>query len=41
MHVGANPTDRSTLDANALKTIICDIQAHGYQLVALTDLLRR
>jgi peptidoglycan/xylan/chitin deacetylase (PgdA/CDA1 family) len=40
MHVGSNPTDRSTLDANALKTIIRDIRARGYQLVALADLLR-
>jgi peptidoglycan/xylan/chitin deacetylase (PgdA/CDA1 family) len=41
MHVGANPTDGSTLDANALKTIIQDVRARGYQLVTLADLRAR
>ena len=36
MHVGANPTDHTTLDANALKTIINRIRARGYSLVTLT-----
>ncbi len=35
MHVGANPTDASTLDADALPTIISEIEHRGYQLVAL------
>jgi hypothetical protein len=36
MHVGSNPNDGSTLDADALPTIIHDIRRHGYLLVALT-----
>ena len=36
MHVGANPTDHTTLDANALKTIINRIRARGYSFVTLT-----
>ena len=35
MHVGANPTDASTLDADALPTIISEIEQRGYELVAL------
>jgi peptidoglycan/xylan/chitin deacetylase (PgdA/CDA1 family) len=35
MHVGANPHDHSTLDADALPGIISAIRAHGYQFVAL------
>jgi peptidoglycan/xylan/chitin deacetylase (PgdA/CDA1 family) len=39
MHVGANPTDGTTLDADALRTIIDRIQARGYTFVTLSDLL--
>jgi peptidoglycan/xylan/chitin deacetylase (PgdA/CDA1 family) len=35
MHVGANPNDHSTLDADALPEIIRTIRAHGYQFVTL------
>ena len=35
MHVGANPTDHSTLDADALATIISGIRRRGYTLVTL------
>jgi len=35
MHVGANPADHSTLDADALPRIIDAIRAHGYQFVTL------
>ncbi len=41
MHVGANPADGSTLDANALKTIIHDVRVRGYQFVTLADLRAR
>jgi peptidoglycan/xylan/chitin deacetylase (PgdA/CDA1 family) len=37
MHVGANPHDHSTLDADALPGIISAIHAHGYQFVALNQ----
>jgi peptidoglycan/xylan/chitin deacetylase (PgdA/CDA1 family) len=37
MHVGANPNDHSTLDADALPAIISAIRAHGYRFVTLTD----
>jgi peptidoglycan/xylan/chitin deacetylase (PgdA/CDA1 family) len=36
MHVGANPTDGSTLDADALPTIIRLIKQRGYTFVALS-----
>jgi peptidoglycan/xylan/chitin deacetylase (PgdA/CDA1 family) len=36
MHVGANPDDHSTLDADALPRIIDAIRAHGYGFAALT-----
>ena len=39
MHVGSNPTDRSTLDADALPTIIRDIRRRGYIFVALPGYL--
>jgi peptidoglycan/xylan/chitin deacetylase (PgdA/CDA1 family) len=39
MHVGANPTDRTTLDADALRTIIDQIRARGYDFVTLSDLV--
>jgi peptidoglycan/xylan/chitin deacetylase (PgdA/CDA1 family) len=35
MHVGSHPTDRSTLDADALATVIREIRARGYTLVDL------
>jgi peptidoglycan/xylan/chitin deacetylase (PgdA/CDA1 family) len=35
MHVGANPGDHSTLDADALPTIIRAIRARGYRFVTL------
>jgi peptidoglycan/xylan/chitin deacetylase (PgdA/CDA1 family) len=40
MHVGANPNDHSTLDADALRTVIEDVQARGYAFVTLADLLQ-
>jgi peptidoglycan/xylan/chitin deacetylase (PgdA/CDA1 family) len=35
MHVGANPADHTTLDADALATIIERVRRRGYRLVAL------
>jgi peptidoglycan/xylan/chitin deacetylase (PgdA/CDA1 family) len=37
MHVGANPHDQSTLDADALPGIIGAIRARGYRFVALNQ----
>jgi peptidoglycan/xylan/chitin deacetylase (PgdA/CDA1 family) len=37
MHVGANPDDHSTLDADALPAIISAIRARGYRFVTLGD----
>ncbi len=39
MHCGSNPTDHSTLDANALPAVISQLRARGYQFVTL-DALR-
>jgi peptidoglycan/xylan/chitin deacetylase (PgdA/CDA1 family) len=39
MHVGANPTDHSTLDADALEKIIDAVRARGYQLVTVPTYL--
>ncbi len=39
MHCGSNPDDHSTLDANALPTVIQRLQARGYSFVTL-DALR-
>jgi peptidoglycan/xylan/chitin deacetylase (PgdA/CDA1 family) len=39
MHVGANPHDHSTLDADALRGIIRAIRARGYRFVTLTQYL--
>ena len=39
MHVGSNPTDGSTLDANALATLIREIRRRGYTFVTLTQYL--
>jgi peptidoglycan/xylan/chitin deacetylase (PgdA/CDA1 family) len=38
MHLGANPTDHTTLDAAALPTVIDRIRAQGYQFVTLQSL---
>jgi peptidoglycan/xylan/chitin deacetylase (PgdA/CDA1 family) len=38
MHVGANPNDNTTLDADALRTIIDQIRARGYSFVTLSSL---
>lgn len=38
-HVGANPTDSTTLDADALPQIIADLSAQGYRFVTLEALL--
>jgi peptidoglycan/xylan/chitin deacetylase (PgdA/CDA1 family) len=37
MHVGANPHDHSTLDADALHGIITAIRARGYRFTTLTE----
>ncbi len=39
MHVGSNPNDGSTLDANALASVIGSIKAAGYSFVTLDALL--
>jgi peptidoglycan-N-acetylglucosamine deacetylase len=39
MHVGANPDDHSTLDADALPQVIRKLRAHGYDFVTLDALL--
>lgn len=39
MHVGANPHDHSTLDADALPGIIRAIRARGYQFVTMNQYL--
>ncbi len=39
MHCGSNPTDHSTLDADALPTVIHDVRARGYSFVTLDALL--
>jgi peptidoglycan/xylan/chitin deacetylase (PgdA/CDA1 family) len=35
MHVGSNPTDRSTLDADALRTVIDSARQAGYSFVTV------
>ncbi|WP_246069655.1 polysaccharide deacetylase family protein [Humibacillus xanthopallidus] len=35
MHVGAHPTDHSTLDADALPRVIAELRARGYSFVTL------
>lgn len=37
MHVGSNPDDGSTLDADALPSIIDAVRARGYRFVSLAD----
>jgi len=39
MHVGSHPTDRSTLDADALPAVIAGLRELGYQFVTLDALL--
>lgn len=39
MHVGAHPSDGSTLDADALPGVIDDLAARGYAFVTLPELL--
>lgn len=38
MHVGSNPTDHSTLDADALPRMIAQFRAHGYGFTTLAAL---
>jgi peptidoglycan/xylan/chitin deacetylase (PgdA/CDA1 family) len=40
MHVGANPEDHTTFDADALPSIIGGLRAAGYSFVTLGYLLR-
>lgn len=39
MHVGANPDDHTTFDADALPSVIDGIRTRGYTLVDLTELV--
>lgn len=39
MHVGAHPTDHSTLDADALPAVITGLRERGYRFVTLDALL--
>ena len=39
MHVGSNPDDHSTLDADALPRVISELRAHGYTFVTLDMLV--
>jgi hypothetical protein len=39
MHVGSNPDDHSTLDADALPGIIAGLRELGYSFVSLDVLL--
>jgi peptidoglycan/xylan/chitin deacetylase (PgdA/CDA1 family) len=39
MHVGSHPTDHSTLDADALPTVIDEIRARGYSFVTVDSYL--
>ena len=39
MHVGANPTDGTTLDADALPRVIEELSARGYGFVDLREML--
>jgi peptidoglycan/xylan/chitin deacetylase (PgdA/CDA1 family) len=38
MHVGSNPDDHTTFDADALPQIISELQARGYSFVTLDAL---
>lgn len=35
MHVGSHPTDHSTLDGDALPTVIARVKAAGYTFVTI------
>lgn len=39
LHVGSHPSDRSTLDADALPQIIEQLQTQGYRFITLTEAL--
>nr|MCU0265882.1 polysaccharide deacetylase family protein [Actinomycetes bacterium] len=39
MHVGAHPEDGSTLDADALPSVIAELRAAGYRFVTLDAVL--
>jgi peptidoglycan/xylan/chitin deacetylase (PgdA/CDA1 family) len=39
MHIGTNPTDKTTLDADALPRIITELRARGYTFVTLEAVL--
>lgn len=39
MHVGSHPTDRSTLDADALPRLIDALRARGHTFVTLSALI--
>ncbi|HET8989045.1 MAG TPA: polysaccharide deacetylase family protein, partial [Humibacillus sp.] len=39
MHVGAHPTDHSTLDADALPRIISELRSRGYSFVTLSAVI--
>ena len=39
MHLGANPDDGTTLDADALPEIINELSAMGYSFVTLDTML--
>lgn len=38
MHVGSNPDDQTTYDADALPQLITDLRAHGYSFVTMRAL---
>jgi len=40
MHVGAHPRDGSTLDADALPTVIRRLRQRGYTLVTLSRIMK-
>ncbi|WP_211217329.1 polysaccharide deacetylase family protein [Aestuariimicrobium kwangyangense] len=39
MHVGAHPTDHSTLDADALARVITELRARGYSFTTLASIV--
>jgi peptidoglycan/xylan/chitin deacetylase (PgdA/CDA1 family) len=39
MHVGSNPDDHSTLDADALPGVISEVRARGYSFITLDALV--
>jgi peptidoglycan/xylan/chitin deacetylase (PgdA/CDA1 family) len=39
MHVGSNPDDDSTLDADALPTIISELRARGFSFVTVAQFM--